>query len=160
MENSGIFGEGDFVIAAPEKGLLALEVKGGYIEQRDGRWFQNGAPMKADPRTQGNEFVRKLVHRLEMKGCSPPAYGVATCFPDVPFEAPPDEGDLNHTTVGKQDLTWIGERLKTLIKHALPAARRPKGRWIEQLHKIWGETWIRVLASENEHVWRKPNVLD
>lgn len=85
MEDSGIFGEGDFVIAAPERGLLALEVKGGNIQQRDGRWFQNSAPMKVDPRAQGNEFVRKLVQRLKRDGCSPPAYGVGTCFPDVPF---------------------------------------------------------------------------
>jgi hypothetical protein len=49
MEDSGVFGEGDFVIAAPERGLLALEVKGGNIQQRDGRWFQNNVPMKMDP---------------------------------------------------------------------------------------------------------------
>jgi len=42
MEDNGIFGEGDFVIANRERGLLALEVKGGNVSQRDGRWFQNG----------------------------------------------------------------------------------------------------------------------
>src|ERR1700730_8953412 len=64
MEGNGIFGEGDFVVADPNRGLLALEVKGGNIEQRDGRWFQNGAPMASDPRAQGSEFVRKLISRL------------------------------------------------------------------------------------------------
>lgn len=146
MENSGIFGEGDFVIAAPERGLLALEVKGGNIQQRDGRWFQNGAPMKDDPRAQGNYFVRKLIARLKAEDCSPPAFGVGTCFPDASFDAAPGEDDLRHTTIGKQDLAWIGERLKTLINYALPAPHRAKGYWIEQLHKIWGETWIPSLS--------------
>ena len=38
---NGLEGEGDFIIAIPDRGFLVLEVKGGAIEQRDGRWFQN-----------------------------------------------------------------------------------------------------------------------
>jgi hypothetical protein len=89
---------------------------------------------------------------LKRDGCSPPAYGVGTCFPDVPFDAAPKEDDLRHTTVGKQDLVWIGERLKTLIGYALPAPGCAKGRWIEQLHRIWGETWIPSLNLGNRGV--------
>jgi hypothetical protein len=63
MEGNGVFGEGDFVIADPDRGLLVLEVKGGNIERCDGRWFQNDAPLASDPRAQGSEFVRKLVSR-------------------------------------------------------------------------------------------------
>jgi hypothetical protein len=81
--DGGSFGEGDSVIAAPGRGLLVLEVKGGIVEQRDGRWFQNGVAMKRAPRSQAYEFVGKLVRRLERAGCSPPAYCVGTCFPDV-----------------------------------------------------------------------------
>ncbi len=145
-EGDGIFGEGDFVVVDPDRGLLAVEVKGGDIEQRDGRWFQNGSAMRMDPRAQGNEFVRKLISRLERDACSPPAYGVATCFPDVSFDAPPDQDDLSRTTIGKQDLPWLDERLKSLMEHALPRSRRPRGPWIDHLHKIWGETWIPKLG--------------
>ena len=145
-ENDGIFGEGDFVVADPDRGLLAVEVKGGNVEQRDGRWFQNGHAMHPDPRTQGNEFVRKLISRLERDACAPSAYGVATCFPDVSFDAPPDQDDLSRTIIGKQDLPWLDERLKSLMEHALPRSRRPRGRWIDHLHKIWGETWIPKLG--------------
>jgi len=145
-ENDGIFGEGDFVVADPDRGLLAVEVKGGNVEQRDGRWFQNGHAMHPDPRTQGNEFVRKLISRLERDACAPSAYGVATCFPDVSFDAPPDQDDLSRTTIGRQDLPWLDERLKSLMEHALPRSRRPRGRWIDHLHKIWGETWIPKLG--------------
>ncbi len=145
-EGDGIFGEGDFVVVDPDRGLLAVEVKGGNIEQRDGRWFQNGTEMRINPRAQGNEFVRKLISRLERDACAPPAYGVATCFPDVSFDAPPDQDDLSRTTIGKQDLPWLDERLKSLMEDALPRARRPRGPWIDHLHKIWGETWIPKLG--------------
>ena len=145
-ENDGIFGEGDFVVADPDRGLLALEIKGGNIEQRDGRWFQNGRAMRFDPRAQGNEFVRKLISRLERDACAPSAYGVATCFPDVSFDAPPDQDDLSRTTIGKQDLPWLDVRLKSLMEHALPRSSRPRGRWIDHLHKIWGESWIPKLG--------------
>lgn len=70
-------------------------------------------------------------------------------FRTCPFDAAPEEDDLRHTTVRKQDLVWIGERLKTLIGYALPAPGRAKGRWIEQLHRIWGETWIPSLNLGN-----------
>jgi hypothetical protein len=146
MEDRGIFGEGDFVIANPERGLLVLEVKGGIVNQRDGRWYQNGEPMRRDPRVQATEFANKLIHRLARDGGSPPAYGVATCFPDVPFDNPPGESDLWETTIGRQDLPWIDERLKTLIERALPPVRRARGRWIEILHQLWGETWIAKLS--------------
>ncbi|MBE3602866.1 NERD domain-containing protein [bacterium] len=145
MDDDGTFGEGDFVIANPDRGLLVLEVKGGSIEQRDGRWFQNGAPMKIDPLAQAHRFVRKLIHRLELSGCYPPAYGVATCFPDTAFETPPDQSDLRDTTIGKKELAWLEKALPALFDKALPASRRPRGKWIEQIHGLWGDTWIPAL---------------
>ena len=145
MLDDGTFGEGDFVIVNPERGLLVLEVKGGSVEQRDGRWFQNGAPMRRDPRVQGNEFVRKLIARLERARCAPPAYGVATCFPDVSFDSAPSEDDLARTTLGKRDLLWLDEHLKSLMDRALPAQQRPRGPWIERLHELWGDNWIPAL---------------
>ena len=48
-DGDNLDGEGDFVIAAPKRGLLVLEVKGGHVEVRDGRWFQNGKPLKTAP---------------------------------------------------------------------------------------------------------------
>jgi hypothetical protein len=146
MEDDGIFGEGDFLIANPERGMLALEVKGGNIFQKDGRWFQNGALMDPEPRTQANQFVHKLIHRLERDNCAPPSFGVGTCFPDVPFDVPPGEDDLSRTTIGAQDLPWLDEKLKSLMERALPPPRRPRGRWIERLYQLWGDTWIPSLG--------------
>lgn len=145
MDDDGTFGEGDFVIANPDRGLLALEVKGGLIGQRDGRWFQNGAPMKIDPLAQAHRFVRKLIHQLELGGCHPPAYGVATCFPDTAFETPPDQSDLHNTTIGKKELAWLDKALLALFDRELPASRRARGRWLERLDYLWGHTWIPAL---------------
>jgi hypothetical protein len=102
-------------------------------------------PMTRDPRVQGNEFVRKLISRLSRDRCSPPAYGVATCFPDIPFDTAPGEDDLTRTTIGRQDLPWLDERLKSLLDRVLPPATRAHGRWIERLHELWGDTWIPTL---------------
>ena len=41
-EDTGEHGETDFVVAIPNRpAILLIEVKGGQIEQRDGRWYQN-----------------------------------------------------------------------------------------------------------------------
>jgi len=46
----GEFSEADFIIADPNRpGILILEVKGGQIEQRDGRWYQNSLQLKSSP---------------------------------------------------------------------------------------------------------------
>ena len=137
----GIDGEGDFVVADPERGLLVVEVKGGRVEVRDGRWFQNSVPMKAAPREQGLGYVRRLVRQLRDRGCALPAYGVATCFPDTAFEHEPDQGDVAGRVLGEQDLSWLREALPAVMDRALPPARGGRGAWIAALHELWGETW-------------------
>lgn len=152
-------GEGDFVIAVPGRGLLVLEVKGGQVELRDGRWLQNGRAMERAPREQALGFVRRLVERLRDRKCAPPAYGVATCFPDVEFEREPGGADVAGCVLGAQDLGWLGEALPALIERALPAAQREHGKWIDALHEIWGESWTprmrlgrRVRLAEDERI--------
>jgi hypothetical protein len=141
-----IGGEGDFVIVAPARGLLVLEVKGGRIEQRDGRWFQNGRAMEPAPRDQAEGFVRKLVGRLRERGCAPPAFGVATCFPDTEFDRQPDQDDMRGRVLGAQDLPWLADALASAIESTLPPAQPSTGRWIDELHALWGETWTPRLS--------------
>ncbi len=142
----GFDGEGDFVLAVPGRGLLVLEVKGGQVSVRDGRWLQNGQAMKQPPRDQGISFAKKLIARLRARDCAPHAWGVAVCFPDVGTERGPTQGDLNGVVLGAQDLGWIGEALPALVERALPAPRAERGRWIEALHEFWGETWVPKLS--------------
>jgi Nuclease-related domain/AAA domain len=136
-------GEGDFVIAIPDRGLLAIEVKGGAVEVRDGQWRQNGRAMDAPPREQGNSFARKLITKLEERGVrNPPRFALATAFPDTPFSNPPRQGDLDGAVIGQQDLPFLGEALAALRDRLFDETRRPAdARWIDALHELWGETW-------------------
>lgn len=135
-------GEGDFVLAHPDRGLLVLEVKGGHLEQRDGRWFSNGIPLDESPLNQAHSFLRKLRYRLEDARCEPPAWGVAACFPDTAFERQPTQDDLAGVVLGSTHLPYLREALPAVIERALPSPGAARGPWVSQLHKLWGETWV------------------
>ncbi len=139
-------GEGDFVLAHPDRGLLVLEVKGGRVEQCDGRWFQNGKLMDGPPLEQGTGFANKLSLRLRDLDCSPPAYGAAVCFPDTYVESQPSQDNLRGLVIGKGELPHFEVVLPPVMERALPEVRPPKGRWIEALHRLWGDTWVPSLA--------------
>ncbi|BDG10214.1 nuclease-related domain-containing DEAD/DEAH box helicase [Anaeromyxobacter paludicola] len=142
----GVLGEGDFVLAHPERGLLVLEVKGGRVEQRDGIWLQNGAPMSPAPLDQANGFLRKLSRRLGEDGCQAPAFGAAVCFPDVDFERGPTEDDLAGVVLSGRDLGWLEQALPRVAERALPAPGQALGAWIDRLHRYWGETAVPCLS--------------
>lgn len=139
-------GEGDFVLAHPDRGLLVLEVKGGRIEQRDGRWYTNGVAFDRAPLDQAHGFVRKLVRRLLDWNCEPPAFGAALVFPDTDFDVQPTEDVLKGVVVGRSHLPWLGDVLPGVVERALPAAGPSRGGWIERLHQMWGETWVPSLS--------------
>jgi hypothetical protein len=139
-------GEGDFVLAHPERGLLVLEVKGGRIEQRDGRWSSNGVPLEKAPLDQALGFVSKLARRLEEWKCAPPAFGAAVAFPDTDFDGQPGQDDLKGVVIGRAQLKWLGEALPGVVARALPAAQPARGGWMERLHQMWGETWVPALS--------------
>jgi hypothetical protein len=65
----GEFSEADFIIADPNRpSVLILEVKGGQITQRDGRWLQNNIPLKTSPLDQAFIFRRQLIERFRGSG--------------------------------------------------------------------------------------------
>ncbi len=133
--------ETDFVIADPTRGLLILEVKGGHIEQRDGRWYTNDFLLKEPPREQANRFLSALLALLRKDGIDPPSCGIATFFPDTAFSTPPGESDVSGCVLGQQDLNRLDKALPDVMACALARRIRPKGRWIQEVHNLWGETW-------------------
>jgi hypothetical protein len=146
-------GEGDFVIAAPDRGLVVLEVKGGAIECHDGRWLQNGRGLDRAPRQQAMDFVRKLVEALRSRGAEPPPFGVACAFPDVDFsdELGPRPGDLTGMVLGARQLPWLEQALPALVERAVPDHPMPRNRrWLAALHELWGETWVPALSLADE----------
>ena len=134
----GYEGEGDFVIASPDRGLLVLEVKGGQVEQRDGRWFQNSKPMDEPPKDQGTSYARKLVRRLQDMDCTPPAWGVGVCFPGTYVGAQPMQDNLTGVVIGKGELPYLKDALPPLLERALPAAKPARGHWIRGLAPTLG----------------------
>jgi hypothetical protein len=145
-DGKNFLGEGDFVLAHPARGLLVLEVKGGRIEQRDGRWFTNGVPFDKAPLDQALGFTKKLVRRLADWNCAPPSYGAALAFPDTDFDGQPQEDALRGVVLGASHLRWLEEALPKVADRALPPAQEARGGWIDRLHQMWGETWIPALS--------------
>jgi hypothetical protein len=146
-------GEGDFVIAAPDRGLLVLEVKGGAMELRGGRWFQNGRELARAPRQQALDFVKKLVAALRARGVDTPPYGVACAFPDVDFsdDNGPGAGDLADLVIGPRQLEWIDKALAAVIDRAVPHHAPPRNRrWLTAVHELWGETWVPTVSLADE----------
>jgi hypothetical protein len=141
-------GEGDFVLAIPDRGVLVIEVKGGSVEKREGVWLQNGQPMGKPPRDQAHEYAKKLAHKLEEKcdGRSP-WVAIATAFPDTPFTVAPTQGDLEGAVLGQQDLPYIQSALLEMAERLFTRAWPLRGTaWIEALHALWCETWTPKLT--------------
>jgi len=104
--DSGEEGEGDFVIVAPEQGVLVIEVKGGAIEVRDGRWLQNGQEMDDPPRSQVLGFQAGLRRKLEAVGIARlPWFGVVTAFPDTPRGKDLTEGAVSGALITREERT-------------------------------------------------------
>lgn len=143
---AGFLGEGDFVLAHPERGLLVLEVKGGRIEERDGRWTTNGVPLPEAPLDQARDFLSKLVRRLAEQSCRPPAYGAAAWFPDTRLEGQPSQDDLAGVVLGADEVGWLSEALPGVVERALPRPVPGAGRWMEAVHRLWGECWVPPLS--------------
>ena len=142
---NGYEGEGDFVLAHPQRGFLVLEVKGGQVEQRDGRWFQNGRPMDEPPLEQGTGFAKKLARRLQNLECTAPSYGAGVCFPNITSPANRPRTTSRASLLERVN-SHLAVALPAVMERALPVPRPSRGRWIEALHRLWGDTWIPALA--------------
>ncbi|MHA1360820.1 MAG: NERD domain-containing protein [Candidatus Helarchaeota archaeon] len=136
------FAEADFVIAAPERGILILEVKGGMITKRGGHWYQNEEMLKTSPLDQGHRCRRILADRFREMKVEYPELGVVACFPDTFVGKGPTQDDLRGLIIGKESLPYLGKMLPEMIKLATPLPRRTRGGWIKELHSMWCESWV------------------
>lgn len=145
---STLEGEGDFVLAIPDRGILVVEIKGGAIEIRDGHWLQNGRRMARPPRDQAHGYAGKLRAKIEAAyngRC--PWIAIATAFPDTPFSRQPSEGAVAGAVLGQQDLGYLKEALNAIAARLFEDVAAPRdGRWIGVLHALWCETWTPTLG--------------
>ncbi|MBM4379541.1 MAG: NERD domain-containing protein [Deltaproteobacteria bacterium] len=143
-------GEGDFVFAVPDRGLLVLEIKGGAVEMRGGHWRQNGQEMKKAPRAQVQQFVRNLADELKARTGDLVPFGTACAFPDCDFSAGPESGDLDGLVLGQRDLAWLDTALIALAERGIPRGRLPAGaKWMGTLHALWGDTWVPTVSLQD-----------
>lgn len=139
-------GEGDFVLAHPSRGLLVIEVKGGRIELRDGRWYSNSIALEKAPLTQGLGFTKMLVRRLEEWDCRPPAWGTAVAFPETDFDQQPHADDVRGVVIGSSQLAWLEKAFAGVVERAMPAPGAGRGNWVGRLHELWGRSWVPALS--------------
>jgi hypothetical protein len=147
-QDTGEHGETDFVIAIPNRhAILLMEVKGGIIGQRDGRWFQNNKPIS--PLNQAHTFRKKLEQRLIEKKLvkdERPQIGICFCFPDTAFSNQPTQDGMHGVTIGQESLPYLDKILRDIVGRTIPKpVQIGRKEWIEVLHEIWGESWVPEL---------------
>ncbi|MEX2274801.1 MAG: ATP-binding domain-containing protein [Actinomycetota bacterium] len=123
-------GEADFVIAHPEDGLLALEVKGGRLDYDPGTrsWTQTGRDgrhhLKKDPFTQAKGAMHSLVDILQAQpGWDrwKPSFGFGLAFPDGTYEREAHPGAPVELVIDRDDVHRLAERVPQLMG----VAKRP-----------------------------------
>ncbi len=148
----GYEGEGDFVIAIPERGILLVEVKGGHVELCEGQWLQDGRALKRAPLDQARSFAGHLDRELRERGARVPPWGVAGAFPQTAFSAGPEEGGCRGLILGERDLDWLDAALRSVAERAISIEQRrvsPMREWVPQLEAIWGRTWVPRVSLDD-----------
>ena len=66
------FGETDFLVFIPKKGLINIEIKGGRISSSNGEWFTENrsgiSKLKKSPFVQAKDSLKNIEKFLETKG--------------------------------------------------------------------------------------------
>lgn len=160
-----LFRELDFVILAPERGLLLIEVKGGEDWRReDGHWFRGRRLVRDEgPLEQvlgSNERLRELL-REELGPRNVPHTFVAVMFPGMHADRAPTGSDLEGRVLVANDLPHLGARIESIVLRAFPE-REPDLPWdrIEAvLHRAWGERWVPNLRLEEIQALRQEELV-
>lgn len=102
------FTEADFVIVHPNKGIIVVEVKGGYPSFKQGQWYyQNGTPMQ-DPIEQANRSMFRLRDSVsKVYSGNMVHFFSAVWFPSIPFQSIPSNLPENC----KKDFILTGDDL-------------------------------------------------
>jgi hypothetical protein len=154
----GKFGEADFLVADPNRGLLVVEVKGGQIRKERGMWYTYDKELKPPPFKQAHRFKTLLLEVFKEKHIHSPGIGVALCLSDTSFSDQPTQADIQDLVVGENHLPYMDKILPDLMEN-IPVFGITRGGWIKALHEMWCESWIpemnlltRVKAAEERRL--------
>lgn len=123
-------GEADVVVVHPAHGAVVIEVKGGRITVREGRWHQDGRPLRRSPAEQAvgakHALLRKVRGVADADGVDPLWFTHAVAFPDAsarPSGSLGPELDVAMVFTGAE-LEWCAEALAALLPARKPVPRR------------------------------------
>ena len=161
-------GEADFVVAHPEHGVLALEVKGGAIrfDAEQGKWFSSGRQGEVkikDPVRQAanaSHRLRDLVARSARGAEEGIAFGSALCFPDTRVDAHSLRADLpREIVIDHRELGKLGPKIEAIFRYWHDADRdRPLAAdGVERLERLLAKSFVlrAPLAYELEEKERE-----
>ena len=140
--------EADFLLFHQEKGFLVLEVKGGKLPCRDGKWLQDDHEIQS-PAAQARDNKYAILHLLEdkLQRKVPLRFAHAVCFPFC---------DSEHDTVWPPDTQNIVITCRELADENL---EERLGRFIDETQLPPGiqgvltqETVLDMLAPEFEYL--------
>lgn len=120
-------GEIDFLCAHPRHGLVAIEVKGGMLDCRDGQWFQDGRRLREPPHLQATRHahaLRTILCRRLGRAPLPFALAHAVWLPDAARPAA-EPLPLAGITLYAADLADPGPALLRLLTRAAPPCAAP-----------------------------------
>jgi hypothetical protein len=144
-------GEGDYVIACPDRGILVLEVKSGQMRLEDGIWYQNGIALKKPPIAQATAFAHHLVEEIARAGGGRVPFGAACVFPDMGSSDVPEGGALRGAVLGRLDLARLEEAIPALVERIVREGAVPMfARWRKIIHDLWGERWVACVRLPDQ----------
>jgi hypothetical protein len=132
-------GEADFILIHPGRGAIVIEVKGGDIEIRDGRWKSTGSRGRVydikNPFEQASDSKHALIKWLDGLGLSGHLrVGHAVAFPHM--DRLPNLGPA-----GTREISWTSKELASI----LPAVEAVEAHW--QLRGALAPSDLRRVVS-------------
>ena len=147
------FGESDFVILVPSRGLINIEVKGGKISREDGIWYTNnrfGKHKIKDPFKQATNSLFKIGGYLKTKDILIPQ-DYLVIFPDCEFDTTGIEISDQNLVSGEINPKLLKTLNNIIENHLIEANGRfhPKESDLNQIIKVLRPNFISNLSSKN-----------
>lgn len=79
-------GEIDFLLYHPQKGMLVIEVKGGAISYRNGKWYQEDRPIDPVEQAKRNKYAVMRLLQDSLHKAIPLKFAHCVCFPSCGME--------------------------------------------------------------------------
>lgn len=147
------FGESDFVILVPSRGLINIEVKGGKISREDGIWYTNnrfGKHKIKDPFKQATNSLFKIGGYLKTKDILIPQ-DYLVLFPDCEFDTTGIEISDQNLVSGEINPKLLNTLNNIIEDHLIEANGRfhPKESNLKQIIKVLRPNFTSNLSSKN-----------